>query len=311
MESYLVKSPVLFLIFNRPDTTLKVFNEIRAVKPSRLYIAADGPRADRATDTELCKATREAVASIDWDCEVKTLFREKNLGCKVAVAEAVDWFFDQEEEGIILEDDCLPAKSFFYFCDQMLEIYRPDTRIRHIAGSNLHNGKKWGTASYYFTESTSVWGWASWRRVWKDYDRELENYKESEVHYQLNKVFYDPFLAEQWFNIFKELKAGKINTWDYQLAFINYFQNGLSVNANVNLITNIGFRADATHTPDPNAPFANRPLQELTEITHPKYFLPEKDADYEILEKEFKLAERKKKHFSLRRRFKRWLRRQF
>ncbi|MBE9598805.1 nucleotide-diphospho-sugar transferase [Pedobacter sp. MC2016-24] len=311
MKSYQLNSPLLFLIFNRPDTTLEVFEMIKKVKPSRLYIAADGPRRNKAMEANLCIESRAILSRIDWDCEVKTLFRNENLGCKLAVSTAIDWFFEQEEEGIILEDDCLPALSFFYFCDQMLEKYRKDERIRHISGCNLHSGKTWGEASYYFTESTNIWGWASWRRVWKDYDRDLVQYQESDVRAQLSKIFYDDFLAEQWINIFKELKADKINTWDFQLAFLNYFNHGLSVNPNVNLITNIGFRADATHTPNPNAPYSRLPLHEMTEITHPKYMLAEKQADYEVFQKEFHLEERRKKHFSYRRRFKRWLKKRF
>ncbi|TDQ09362.1 nucleotide-diphospho-sugar transferase [Pedobacter metabolipauper] len=311
MTSYNVKSPILFLIFNRPDTTLEVFNQIKSVKPGALYIAADGPRQDRPAEADLCREARAITELIDWECEVKTLFRTENLGCKVAVSSAIDWFFEQVEEGIVLEDDCLPSTSFFYFCDEMLEKYRLDTRIRHVAGCNLHFGKTWGDASYYLSESSNVWGWATWKRVWKDYDRNLTKYDATEVEYQLKKLFYDPFVAELWFQIFKDLKANKIDTWDYQLAFCNYFNFGLSVNPNVNLVTNIGFRADATHTPNPESKFAKMPSHELTVITHPKYFLPEKDADNDIFKREFDLENRKRKHYSLRRRFKRWLRRQF
>lgn len=311
MKAYKVTSPILFLIFNRPDTTLQVFNRIKEVKPSRLYIAADGPRADKPQEEELCKQTRAILSEIDWECTVKTLYRPDNLGCKVAVSSALTWFFGQEEEGIVLEDDCLPAISFFYFCDQMLEKYRFDERIRHVSGCNLQLGKTWGEASYYFAESTNIWGWASWSRVMKDYDPDMKCYDESEISQLFHQLFCDTFLAELWVNIFKELKADKINTWDFQLAFLNYFNHGLSVNPNTNLVSNIGFRADATHTPDPNAPYANIPFQEITTIKHPKHFSPEKQADYAIFLKEFDLEERKRKHFSYRRRFKRWLKRKF
>lgn len=305
------KSPVLFLVFNRPDTTLKVLNEIREARPSKLYIAADGPRKGNEQDIRLCKETLAVVSNIDWDCEVKTLFREKNLGCKEAISSAITWFFEQEEEGIILEDDCLPAKSFFYFCDEMLDRYRDDKRIRHITGTNMQLGQTWGDASYYFGLATNVWGWASWRRVWNDYDKDLSKYEAAEVEHQLRNIFEDEFLAAQWFSIFKKLKLKEIDTWDYQLTLINYFNHSLSVNPNVNLIRNIGFRADATHTPDPNATFANLALQEITAITHPKYFLPEKAADYFTFNKELNLDERRRKHYSLRRRFKRWLKKLF
>lgn len=304
----MTKSPVLFIIFNRPDTTLLVFNEIRKAKPSRLYIAADGPRTGNITDAKLTAEARNVATLVDWDCEVKTLFREQNLGCKEAVSTSIDWFFSLEEEGIILEDDCLPAASFFHFCDTLLEKYRYDERIRHIAGSNLQLGQTWGTASYYFSSSTNVWGWASWRRAWKDYDKHLSNHHEEAVKHQLGNIFDDEFLAIRWMEIFKKLKADQIDTWDYQLALTNYFYNGLSANPNVNLIQNIGFRPDATHTADANATYALLPLQEISEITHPKYFTPEKGADFFTFNKEFKLEENRKKHYSIRRRFKRWLR---
>lgn len=309
--NYITKSPVLFLIFNRPDTTQRVFNEIRAAKPPRLYIASDGPRIDRENDVLLCQEALSIVQLIDWECKVERLVRPDNLGCKHAISSAIDWFFENEEEGIILEDDCLPAKSFFYYCDTLLEKYRLDTRIRHIAGANLQGGKKWGDASTYFTNQTHVWGWASWRRVWKDYDKELSRYEEDEVADKMSNIFTDPFVIADWARIFKELKAGKIDTWDYQLAFLNYFNHGLSINPNVNLISNIGFREDATHTLALESPYANVPLQEISEITIPKYILPEKKADYAVLEYDFNLKERWRKHNLLRRRFKRWLKLQF
>ncbi|MEJ2882489.1 nucleotide-diphospho-sugar transferase [Pedobacter sp. GR22-6] len=307
MSQYIAQSPLLFLVFNRPDVTQKVFLAIRDAKPKKLYIAADGPRTDRPDETRLCKQTREIFDHIDWDCEVHTLFRDQNLGCKEAISSAITWFFEQEEEGIILEDDCLPAPSFFRYCDILLEKYRFDTRIRHITGANHQLGRKWGDASIYFANQTHVWGWASWRRVWKDYDKDLINYQESEVEDQFRKIFSDRFVIEAWTNIFKEVKAGKIDTWDYQLAILNFFNNSLSVNPNVNLITNIGFRADATHTVNLQSPYANLPHENIGELTYPKYVLPEKAADYEVFRRDYRLDEKWEKHNLVRRRFKRWL----
>ncbi|RAJ25581.1 nucleotide-diphospho-sugar transferase [Pedobacter cryoconitis] len=311
MTDYKTSSPILFLIFNRPDTTAQVFNEIRKTRPSRLYIAADGPRKDRADDQVLCLETLQVAAQIDWECDVKTLYRSTNLGCKNAISSAIDWFFEQEEEGIILEDDCLPSNSFFYYCDTMLERYRTDTRIRHISGCNLMLGDKRGNDSIFFVNQTHVWGWASWKRVWKDYDKDLIMYQLEEVHTQLSNIFSTPMLVTMWVNIFKDLKAGKIDTWDYQLAFLNFFNNGLSVMPNVNLISNIGFRADATHTVNSNNKYSNIPLEEFSEVTYPKYTLPDKEADYAVLNREFDLEERIRKHNLLRRRFKRWIKSQF
>lgn len=306
MSGYQTKSPVLFLIFNRPDVTARIFERIRAVKPARLYIAADGPRPGKANDNELCEQTK-AIVTVDWDCELKTLYRTENLGCKKAVSSGISWFFDNEEEGVILEDDCLPAISFFSFCDEMLAYYRNDTRVRHIAGCNFQQGKQWGDGSYYFTNLSHVWGWASWRRAWKDYDPDLKAYNNEDVPTQLVKIFTNPYVVESWANIFKDMKDGKIDTWDYQLTLINFFNNALNIIPNVNLISNIGFGAGATHTSDTQSPVANIPLMEMSKIVHPKYFLPEKQADMFTLTKDFNVEARTKKDNTFKKRFKRWI----
>lgn len=307
MESYHTQSAVLMIVFNRPDTTARVFERIREAKPPRLYIAADGPRADRAGEPENCEQVRAIATRVDWPCEVKTLFRERNLGCKEAVSSAISWFFGQEEEGIILEDDCLPVNSFFRFCDIMLERYRYDTRIRHIAGSNLQFGKTWGDVGYYFSNLTHVWGWAGWRRVWHDYDKDLKLYKAEEVRNRLSNIFDDPLTLDTWEDIFRKLKAGEIDTWDYQLTFINFFNNGLSVIPNQNLISNIGFGGSSTHTGDTANPYANLPTEEMGDIVHPLYILPERQADHEIAKLIFNLEERYARHNKLSRRLKRWI----
>ncbi|MBE7176196.1 MAG: nucleotide-diphospho-sugar transferase [Mucilaginibacter polytrichastri] len=272
-----LKSPLLFIVFNRPDVTAKVWAQIAAAKPARLYIAADGPRNE--SDVVLCSETQAIFKNIDWDCDVHTLFRETNLGCKEAVSSAISWFFEREEEGIILEDDCLPADDFFSFCDLMLEKFRNDTRIRHICGCNLQHGQKRGDASYYFSRLTHVWGWASWRRVWVDYDKDLIRFSPESPERLMQKVFEDTRVAGAWADIFRRLKRGEIDTWDFQLAFVNLFNNSLSVIPNSNLISNIGFGAAATHTVNTADKNAALPSESLEEITHPEYVIPDREAD--------------------------------
>jgi hypothetical protein len=303
---YQTDSAVLFVIFNRPDTTIKVFEQIRIARPRRLYIAADAPRDNYPADVILCQQSRDIVNQVDWECEIKTLFRDKNAGCKDGVSSAVTWFFEHEEEGIILEDDCLPANSFFKFCDTLLARYRLDTRIRHITGCNLQQGKKWGNSSYYFSNMTHVWGWASWRRVWNDYDKYLQRYNASEIAEKFNNIYQDPMIADCWRNTFEEVKAGKINAWGYQLDFANFFNNGLTIIPNENLISNIGFRADGTHTLDENNIYANIPVVEIGEITHPVFILPEKRADIIVLNRDFNIDERRRQQRSLKRKVKKW-----
>lgn len=306
MSSYQVKSPVLFLIFNRPDTTFKVFEKIKEARPSKLYVAADGPRKDK-DEVSVCEETRAILEKINWECEVKTLFRTENLGCKDAVSSAISWFFQNEEEGIILEDDCLPTNDFFAFCDVLLERYRFDSRIRHISGCNFQFGKSWGSCSYYFSNLTHVWGWASWKRVWKDYDKDLRYYQDNEVREQVLNIFSDLLIADSWDRIFRDVKSEKINTWDYQLAFINMFNNGLSIIPNANLISNIGFGGEATHTTSRENPYANITLSSLKEIKHPTYILPSKAADLNTLTFEFGIEKRRKKAGKLSSKIELWI----
>ncbi len=307
---YQTTSAVLFIIFSRTDTALKVLEKIRRAKPTRLYLTADGPRTTVHGEDIKCADTRAAIlAGIDWNCEVKTFFREENAGPKIAISSAIDWFFEHEEMGIILEHDCLPADSFFWYCDALLAKYRYDTRIWLISGSNLLRDKKWGDASYYFSHLTNGWGFATWRRSWEMYDVDLAQYDESEVRGLLKKIFDDKVLVDQWERLFKETKSGKINTWDYQAGFAHFFNNCLNIIPNTNLVSNIGFGEGAENTVDANHPYANIPLGEIDQIIHPRYMLPEKEADKEALMIEFApTIAYLKKHNSIRRRFKRWLR---
>lgn len=279
---YQIKSPVLFTVFNRPDTTERVFERIRACKPPKLYIAADGPRSERAGEAALCEQTRNKI-NVDWDCEVFTLYRDENLGCKMAMSGAVKWFFQNEEEGIILEDDCLPDDGFFRFCDTLLEKYRHDTRVAHIAGTNLGMTKKYGNATYYFSRYTMIWGWASWRRVWENYDENLlllDGFIEQDL---FKYIYKKKAITDHLIKTLNVVKSNAIVTWDFQYIFMNFWNNSLCIVPNQNLISNIGFDTRATHTFDTRSKFANLPIDPLGEITHPKYFVPIIDADYDSL----------------------------
>ncbi len=312
MNNYQSKSAILFIIFNRIDTSVRVLEQIKLARPSRLYITADGPRESRPDEKRLCEECRKAVMQmIDWECDVKTLFRTENIGPKEAISSALNWFFEFEEEGIILEHDCLPSNSFFKFCDTLLEKYREDKRIWLISGCNFQNGKEWGTATYYFSNLTSAWGWATWRRSWNSVDKDLKKYEESEIRVQLEKIFNDRMIVDTWVRIFEETKSGKIDSWDYQVTFEHLFNHSINIAPNKNLVSNIGFGDLAENTTDANSMFANVPLQHLTEpITHPKYFLPEYQADLHILMEEFDIVNRKnylKKLNSPKKKIKRWI----
>jgi len=291
---YNKETPVLFLIFNRPDTTAKVFGAIRKAKPKKLYISADGPRTPEEKNS--CEQTRKILDKIDWDCKVYTNFSEHNKGCKVAMSDGISWFFQQEEEGIILEDDCLPSESFFAFCSILLAHYRHDTRITHIGGSNLQLGQKRGEASYYFSNLTHVWGWAGWRRVWDSYDVNLTSFPAfKEQDYISNCPSHLPF-KEGWLNALEKTYNGEIDTWDYQYAYSNLINNGLSVIPNSNLISNIGFGVQATHTFDEAHFYSALLNEEITSLIHPHFILPEVAADIFTQEKESYVAPGKKKN---------------
>jgi hypothetical protein len=310
--NYQTQSPVLFIIFSRTDTSLQVLERIRYAKPPRIYIAADGARTTVPGEDVKCAETKAAVMSgINWDCEVRTLFKEENVGPKIAISSAIDWFFANETEGIILEHDCLPAHSFFWYCDRLLEKYRYDTRIWLISGSNLLKGKKWGDASYYYSHLTNGWGFATWKRSWDMYDVNLSQFEESEVRGYLEKIFTDKMIIGQWEKLFRETKSGKINTWDYQATFVHLFNNCLNIIPNQNQVSNIGFGEGAENTLNADHAFAAISLEEMDNIIHPKLMLPQKEADHEVLLLEFLPAiEHQKslrKHNSARRKFKRWL----
>lgn len=266
-------------MFNRPDTTQRVFAEIRNAKPPRLYVAGDGPRTGNSSDISLCGQTRAIIDQVDWECQVFTLFREKNLGCKKAVSSAIDWFFGQEEMGIILEDDCLPDPTFFTYCEVLLNRYATDKRIVHIGGFNLQNGIKRGAGDYYFSRLTHVWGWASWRRAWENYDVGIKKWEDFKQGGYFNALFPDAGISSHFLEMMEATYKGAINTWDYQLHFSNLVQGGLNIIPNVNLISNIGYGSDATHAKKSTDPLANTPVFPLHEFKAPEFFIPCHEAD--------------------------------
>ena len=272
-------TPVLFMIFNRPDTTQKVFNAIRKVKPKQFFVAADGPREDKEGEKEKCEQARKITEQIDWDCEIKTLFREKNLGCKIAVSSAIDWFFENVEEGIILEDDCLPSQSFFWFCQELLEYYREDTRVMMISGDNFQFGKKRGEGSYYFSKYFHIWGWATWRRAWRHFDISMKSFKKFKIENQINNIFKINQQKKYWMKIFQITYNNKINTWDYQWVYTCFINNGLCIMPNVNLVSNIGYGINSTHTKDKNSILSKTEVKDIIEIMHPKFVLADQEAD--------------------------------
>ena len=258
-------TPILFIVFNRLNTTQRTFAAIKRIRPKHLFIAADGPRSNRPGEKEICEDVRKYILNgIDWDCKVSTLFREDNLGCGRAVSSAITWFFDNVQDGIILEDDCLPNSSFFTFCTELLKRYRGNKRVMHISGTqfipNFDNG-----ASYYFAKWMHCWGWASWADRWRYYDLELQGVDDETI----GRLFHQYGIRSYILNIVKMLRKKQIDTWDYQWALRIVKEGGLCINPSKNLVTNIGYGGDSTHTLDENSPTANMPAHEIIKIVHP------------------------------------------
>lgn len=284
--------PVLLIIFNRPETTKRVFDAIRRAKPPRLYIAADGPRSGVETDITRCEEARKIVNEVDWDCEVKTLFRQRNLNCGIAPSSAFTWFFEHEEEGIILEDDCLPSQSFFWYCQELLERYRNDTRVMHIGGNNFLCGwQNDENYSYYFSKSGHIWGWATWRRAWKNFDYNIGLYRDLRAQGYFNKYFLNGMEKIYRLRKFdKTIRADKpVDWWDYQWDFARYINSGLAIVPKVNLVKNIGFGDIATHTTNSNTDSSRLEAEEIElPLRHPPFMIRDLESERKYFKNFFK-----------------------
>lgn len=280
MSDWQLKTPVAFFIFNRPHLTERVFLEIAKARPSKLLVVADGHRLDCAGEAEKVKAARAVIESVNWPCEVLTNFSEINLGCKIRVSSGLDWVFNEVEEAIILEDDCLPDESFFRFCQEMLERYRDDKRIGMVSGDNFQARTRSEKNSYYFSKYVHIWGWATWRNRWQDcYDASLSLWPLMKDEGYVADLVRDLDEIEYWTQIFDDVYKGKIDTWDYQWGFANWVQGRLCILPTSNLIANIGFGKDATHTVE-NHEFSNMTVSSLTfPLVHPVGVFANRRAD--------------------------------
>jgi hypothetical protein len=233
-----MKSAILFLVFNRPELTKQIFESIKLARPTRLYIAADGPRKEKLNEAEKCEEVRKIATAVDWPCDVKTNFQVENLGCQKGVVAGIDWFFEHEDEGIILEDDVLPSVEFFGYCDHALEKYRLDDRIGMITGTNFF-GTNCLSNKYFYSNLTLIWGWATWKRAWSRYSIKLDDWPSKERVSLINTRFKKN-LSEYFLTIFNSHQEKNINTWDTQWLYTSLFNNYLTVTPEANLIKNIG-----------------------------------------------------------------------
>jgi hypothetical protein len=282
-----VRTAIAFLIFNRPECTARVFERIRQARPSKLLVVADGPRSTDSGDFANCRAARAVVdQGVDWECEVIRNYAEINLGCRRRISSGLDWVFQQVEEAIILEDDCLPHLSFFRFCEELLEYYRSDTRIMMISGHNEHSlpaTERKGEKSYAFSSNVHIWAWATWRRAWKFYDVEMRAWPAARDGKWLRDVLTPEQNPSFWQHMLEEVYQGRIDTWDWQWTFACWMQRCLSILPNRNLVTNIGFSENATHTTKMTA-HGKRPVFEMSfPLRHQPYMIGDALLNYRAL----------------------------
>ena len=282
------ETPVLFVIFNRPELTQQVFEAIRSIRPRTLFIAADGPRSSNSQDVHRCAAARQVVSKVDWPCDVQTRFLEENLGCRQAVSSAIDWFFSRNEEGIILEDDCLPCEDFFRYCEIMLNRYRNEKQIMHIGGTNFQDGIRRGREDIYFSRFSHVWGWATWRRAWLAYDVNMASYPSDPIDQMLSKISSNRYFANYWKSIFEMTYKNLIDTWDYQWLYAIWRSDGLCIIPQENLISNIGFGPETTHTHGPS-PYAQMETRPFRPMHFPIQMTPNTEADAYTARKHFNI----------------------
>lgn len=297
MKNY--SSPVLFIIFNRPETTKEVFGQIKKAQPRQLFIAADGPRVDQPTDHNLCKQARSIIDQVDWPCELQTLLHKENLGCKFGPITAINWFFSHVEQGIILEDDCVPDLSFFQYCSELLERYKDNKKILSINGHNLGYISKYDY-SYSFTRYMNMWGWATWRRSLDLIDYELEDWETINKNWFLytslrSSVFdFDWKWVKNWRNTYVDLLEKEVDAWDYYWIYAGFRHRLLSVVPHKNLINNIGFNANATHTKSKDHLIGKTINEKMNSpLVHPKRISRNTDYEENYVKKIWQSYERK------------------
>lgn len=273
-------TPVVFVIFNRPDCTRRSFAALRAARPTRLYVVADGPRRNREGEAAVCAEVRAIVEQgVDWPCEVINDYAAANLGCARRVSSGLDAVFARESEAIILEDDCVPDPSFFRFCAELLERYRDEPKIGQISGCTFQDRGQEAPASYYFSRYPHCWGWATWRRAWRHYDHAMTWWQESPGQAKLREWVPDPAERRVWADRLDATLRGQLDSWAYRWILVLWQRGCLSISPYRNLVLNIGFGDDATHTGKQDARIAAAARSIPFPLAHPASMAPDDEAD--------------------------------
>lgn len=273
--------PVLIIAWRRPNTLRQLIDALRTVAPSKLFIACDGANPERPGEKEKVSATRTVIENeIDWPCKIKRLYFDVNQGCSEGPIRAITWFFENVKEGIILEDDCVPHQDFFAYCAELLDRYRLDSRVWCISGNNYLCSSIPMNSSYFFSRYTLTWGWATWKDRWQEFDPLLLRWPLLRDSGLLPQIFDNPYEAAYWAEVFERTyrRDESITWWDYQWLFAALSRGALTATPVSNLVSNIGFGEDATHTLNPNTPI--QPVLPLGPITHPDFVVRHRDADH-------------------------------
>jgi hypothetical protein len=280
-------TPVVLIIFKRPELTARVVHALAAVKPRTLLVVADGPRPDRADEREACAAARAVIDRVDWPCEVIRHYSDVNLGCGICPGRGITWAFSLVEEAIVLEDDTIPVPSFFRYCGDLLEKYRHDDRVMHIGGTTLRQRPLPIQESYYFSRFNVCAGsWATWRRAWRAFDPAVVRWPMLRDTTWLHDLVHDPLAAAHWAEAFDVAHArqGDVSYWDHQWTFACWAERGLSILPRTNLAANIGAGPDSTHMTAPDDPILNVPVGALEfPLRHPVRVQPDVRLDRAFL----------------------------
>jgi hypothetical protein len=274
--------PILIIAFNRYLTTKKVLNSLRDIKPKKIYLSLDFPRVGNANDIEEQKKIMSLFEDIDWECEVNINKQKENQGCKYGPAKAIDWFFENEDKGIILEDDIVAKSFFFKYCEELLEKYEFDDRVGLICGTNFASNRDSIGGSYDFSYYNHIWGWATWKRAWVKNEIEMDSWKQ-EGEGVIAKIFSDIKSKKYWEYYFERAFQNKIDAWDYQWLYSCWKHDMLAILPKESLVENIGFGDNATHTfTAPKFVKNNKANEGNSSILHSKIILRNNNLDENI-----------------------------
>ncbi|MFA6200191.1 MAG: nucleotide-diphospho-sugar transferase [Bacteroidales bacterium] len=273
-------TPILVIIFNRPNLVQGLFNELKKQKPKQLFVFCDGARKDKLGEIELLQQSKSIFETqIDWNCDLNTNYLEDNKGAGRAIASAIKWFFENVDQGIILEEDCLPHQDFFPYCEELLQRYKEDKRVIFIGGNNFQK-RKVSQYSYYFSSYPHIWGWAAWKKTIEGYSFDIDDISKKEIRQILKRYFDSWHEREYWYDRFKLVKNNRINSWDYQLMFNIWRKNGVAIIPVVNLVKNVGFDKNSIHCKNKNDISANLTLNNILPLNHPNHIEVNKKVDY-------------------------------